>query len=484
MDKDERNAYRMVFVFIALVFAAFAVYNLYYLFKVMVWPYDVDYSEAVILATRLQYLYKNFSSYPYLITYYPPLYYFVVGALRAAYQSSLPYFYTRSLAIFATLACTAMLYLIAKKSLGGKSKTRALAPLMFLSALPISIWGVFSGPTQFEVLFDLVAIFVLIAYDNKRAPVYASAALIVAFFFKQTALLVVVAVVAYFLLNRKLKECALFAVTFLIVAVPVTVFLNLLTSGRYILSLFILPMITPTYTQHLFAMASILLLETPFLAFLPFVVYWICKNPKSLLTTSLVFSIAALAGTVKLGSSAVYFMGFFALFCVVSVLGIERVFSSGNRVYRQTATGYMFVAFILITLLVIPKYLSLGSDTFQISQTAEVGLFLRNFSGNVLVESPSVAVTANKSVMFEPSEFGYLMDKGLWNDSQIVSDISMHRFSAIAFPAGGEVTLEQSEYYEVPYGRLVSYPDITKAIQMYYHPSSYGYGWAVFVPNT
>lgn len=474
MDKEEEEAYRIIFILVALVFAAFAVYNLIYLLKAIAWPYNGDYSEGVILATRLQYLYKSFGSYPYLITYYPPLYYLLVDAFRAAYHSSLPYIYTRSLGVFATLACALMIYLITKKSVGRKTWMSALAPLMFLSAFLISLLGIFPNPAQFELLFDLISIFILMNYTDKKALVYSSITLVVAFLFKQSALILFLAIVAYFVLNRKFKDCLLFAAPFLLIAVLVTLSLDFLTGGRYVFSLFVLPLITSSDFKNFLAIVNTLLFETPFLVFLPFAAYWVVKNPKSLLTLCFVFSFASFLSAIKAGSSPSYIIGLFALFCVISTMGIERVFSGINPTHKQMAVVYIFTAFVLIELATFPKFLSLNSN-FQATQTAEVGLFLKNFTGNVLVESPSVAIAANKSVMFEPSMFSYMLNKGLWNDSQIVSDISMHRFSAIAFP---------NAYYEM-YGRFFPYPDITEAVQTYYRPSSYVHGgWVVYVPNT
>jgi hypothetical protein len=480
----EKSAERAVFISVALVLAAFSVYNLVYCLRITFLPYDIDYSEAVILATRLQYLYKDFSSYPYLITYYPPIYYALVDAFRALYSTALPYFYTRSLAVFATLADALMLYFIACKSFGRKNGAALLAPLMFLSCLPVSVWGVSSGPTQFELLFDLISIFLLLNYTKKRSLVYSSIALAVAFFFKQSALLVFLAVAAYLALNRRPDDLALFAIPFLVIAVPITLLLDLLTSGRYVFSLFTLPLITSSDFQHFVVIADTLLFDTPFLAFLPFAAYWIYKNPRSLLALSFALSFASLLSAIKVGSSLMYFMGLFALFCVISALGVERILSERKQAYRWAATACMAVLLMAMVLNTVPKFLSLSDQSaFQPSATAEVGYFLRNFSGNVLVESPSVAVAANKSVMFEPSEFGAMLDRGLWNDSQIVNDIAAHRFSAIAFPAGEPVMLEGHQYYEYPYGRFVSYPDITSAIRQYYHISYLVYGWAVCTPN-
>ncbi len=482
MDKW-KDAYGILFVTIALIFAAFAIYNLFYLLRTVTWPYDLDYSEAVILATKLQYLYKGLGSYPYLITYYPPLYYLLVDAFRAAYSSSLPYLYTRVLSVFATLACASMLYLISRRFVKGREAT-LLAPLMFLSVLQLTYWGFAPYPTSFELLFDLTAIFFLLKYADRRGPIYASIAITVAFFFRQSAALMFVAIIAYLVLNRKFKDCWLFAAPFLMISVPVTLLLDFLTGGRYVLSLFILPLITPPDVHTLLAIANTFVFETPFIVFLPFAAYWIVKNPRTLMAMCFVFSFGSLLSSIKTGANLTYITTLFALFCVVAAMGMELAFSGKNSRRKMAAAAYVFIALILLEASVIPKFTGAYQNTFKTPQTAEIGFFLRNFNGNVLVESPSVAIEANKSVLFEPSMFSYLKDRGLWNDSQIVSDISMHKFSAISFPAGFPVTSGSIVYYEDPYGRFSNYTDITKAIQTYYKAGYVNYGWAVYVPKT
>jgi len=103
------------------------------------------------------------------------------------------------------------------------------------------------------------------------------------------------------------------------------------------------------------------------------------------------------------------------------------------------------------------------------SSDTEVGLSLRNFSGNILVEGSSLALAANKSLEFDPVLFWVLQEKGLWNESQLVSDVRSHKFSVIAFP----------EYYN----RFLLYPDLSAAINSSYTLDYTLNSWRVLVPR-
>jgi hypothetical protein len=465
MLKRHRNL--LIYVIVACV-AVLCLFNLFVLAKAVTWPYSAEYNEGAIYSITFNNLYKSIGTYPYVITYYPPLFYLINDGLNSL-VSLHPFVAQRSLSFLATVLDTLLIYLIARRMATKRRLIQVLAPLLFLSPYLIlqSGAGITAGPVMFELLFDLLAMYLMVRYRDRKALLASAVTLVVALLFRQTAVFIFLAIAAYLVLNDRKKDAAIFAAAYLLMAVPVFLWINLATGGTFFLSLFTLPATAPFTVSQLITLVSGFLVQTWTLPLLVFAIYWIVKNKRSFIAVSVVVGLLYVISSAKTSANLYYFMVFYALFCICAVAGIDALLS-------RKRLDPMVSDYIAITLVLVAATMAIFYSTDPIlflhnpPNTGHIGVYLRNVTGNILVEDPTVAVVANKTVMFEPSMFWVFQYKHLWNDSGIVASIKAKEFGAIAFPDC--------------LGRFNYYSGIINATGSYYNLSTNVYGWDVYTP--
>ncbi|MCL4365106.1 MAG: hypothetical protein M1569_01230 [Candidatus Marsarchaeota archaeon] len=461
--------FRIILAVLFFLFLVLAIGNLLSMLNVLNLQYSIDYSEGVIVLTKLHYLYKSFDSYPYLITYYPPLYYLFVAALRSAYSAGSIYFYTRFIGLASVLGSALMMYLITRKILKGKSLLSLFAPVLFLSSLIVPYLGMMPDPSATALFFDLLGLFLIIDYKGMRQVVFASVALLVAFFIKQDAILFAVAVAIYLLLNGKRRDLALFGGIFVAASLIVVIWLNLVSSGRYVVSVFILPFITPFEWANLASTLLSLLFFTPFIPLAFFAWTWISRNIRSPVSIAAACNIMLIVSSGKAEATPIYLFAPLSLYIIAAASGLGSLFIGRETVGKYSALSYTLTLAITYSLAYMLTLAWPASISYNLG-AYEVGSSLRALGGNILTENPAVNVAAGKSLLFEPSEFWAMQEHGLWNDSHIVHGIENRSFAAIVVPENGM-------------GRFGYYPNIVNAIDSNYHINNTGYDWDVYVPD-
>lgn len=452
-------------VAILIVLTAATILNIIFMLKAISWPYNLDYAEGGISITKIGYLYKSLNSYPYLLTYYTPLFYILIDILKAFIKSGSPYFYSRSASFFATMLTALLMYMITEKVSASK-RIGLLSSLLFLSSGLSLYFGITPSPIMFELLFDMAAIYLVISSNGKKYIIIASISVAIAFLFRQSALAIFLSIAIYLLLSKKKSDFLLFVAVFLIIFTLTVVPINIITDGRFIFSIFEIPLLTPSSLNTFLISLTDLFYASPVMILIPLSIYYLYKNPKTLLSIALVISSISSLATFKVGSSYVYFIPALAMACIISSLvfaGLETKAGKLMPIILQTLVVLFFiygVASIAINLYV-PKMTPASSSL--------IGLSLKNLNGTILTENPDVAIFANKTILFEPSVFWILKNKGIWNDSQIIGDISHHKFAAIVYPIG--------------YGRFSYYPEIINATGEYYQLNYSEYGWDVYTPK-
>lgn len=462
MRKDSRKlALCAVVLFLALLSLA----NVAIMARDIGWPYSFNYNEGSEYATSFGYLYKSLSSYPYLITYYPPLFYLMADGLNYA-LSLHPYIAERSLSLIAALLDTLMIYLISRKTIKNKPLLQLLPALLFLSPYFMLQLGIIAAPIMFELLFDLVAIYLVLGHKGNWQVPCAALVLIIATLFRQTAIFIFAAVAVYLLLNERKKDAAQFAAVYLLVLIPILLIINLATNGTFLISIFVLPGATPFSLNTSVSLVSAFLTDSWALPLIVLALYWMPRNRLSLLSIATTASLLYVISSLKYGANIYYFAVFYAMLCLASAPALEAVISKKLGDLRLRSFLVIFSAFALLAMLVF--YVSAPYIFLPQPTTAAVGIRLRSVTGNILVEEPAVAIAANKTVIFEPSTFWILQRKKLWNDSEIVSSIESKQFGAISFPNC--------------LGRFAQYPQILNATSHYYHLNSTVDGWYIYTP--
>ena len=479
MAKQPLKARDTLIIAVLLCLLITSVYNIIIISQSLSWPYSVHYGEALVSTMTFSDLYKSFSTYPYRVSLYPPLTYIVVELFNRISSPGQPYF-SEGLAVLLALAMSVVLiYLITRKITKGGRLLPALASLLFLSSSLIFQWGISHEPIMFELALDLLAIYLILDYKDNGMPIYSGAVMAIAMLFRQTSIFVFIAILAYLVLIKKRRDAALFAATYLVIVVPTFLLINILTNGRFLLSIVILPAITPLSTNQTMWLSLNFLLESWILFIIPFVIYWVYKNKGSVISITLILTALSLLTINKIGADTYYFIPFYALACIGSAAGIEKALL-GKAPVKKVVMAAQIIAICAIIPVGLYYYsyyrnYDTGISTFpyQISivNQTNVGLMLKNVTGPILVSSPAVAVAANKTVVFEPGMFWVMQKGGMWNDSRIVSDIESKKFGAIVFPTSDNDDL------------FGWYPQIEEAAQTYYSLNKTVYGWNIYYPD-
>ncbi len=466
MKKGEaRNYFYFALPVLVISIALFAL-NINKMSSVLLFPHSTDYAEAIAFFTPATNLYANFSTYPFVLTYYPPLYYVVLDVSRSLLSGLSPYVLARILNLIAAIIDLPLLYFLCRKSLKQSVFSSLLAVCMLGGSFVFMINAL--DLPLFELIFDLAALIFLFS-KVKRASVYAALLLAVAVFFRQSALLLAPGVLLYLFFAGKRKDALFFAVTFLAaVAIP-TLLLNAATQGRFIFSVFTLPLITPFIAGQLQNFLNNFLLTTPFLVLLAVLFYYAYKFEMSPLFWIVIFSFVSVASSGKYGGSYVYFLVPFALLCASAAPYIESLLAY-NLEEKPKKLAYYAVVLLVIAGFLIPALYS-SNNTLSFSpqpETPIMGNALSSFPGNILVETPSLALDANKTMEFEPRLFWVMQQNGLWNDSLLIAGVNSHRFSAIVFQI---------------YGKFDMYPGLENAINTSYQKDYSIQSWEVYVPK-
>ena len=450
---------------LSLAFVLFAL-SILLMLKGIATPVNTDYAEAYSYFISVQNLYKNFNTFPFLISYYPPLYHVLFDAFRPLFANAAPYVYDRILNLAAATADAILLYVLCRRSFAYSRYSSLLALFVFAGSFMFNI-SIFNLPL-FELAFDLLAVILLFS-KLRGAHVYAALSLAVAFLFRQSAIVLAPGIFLYLFLNGEKRKGIAFLAAFIVAAAVPALLLNAATNGRYVFSVFVLPFITPFILPWLLPLLLYFLFIAPSLALLMIYFYSVYSGKRSPLFWVVVFCLLSVFSAGKWGATNVYFLVPFAFLCAASAPFVESLLTSSIATKFKTSTSSILFLIVVYSLGVPILFSANGLFQTQSSTATQVGLTLRNFSGNVLVESPVIALAANKPLEFDFTLFWTMEEHGVWNESVLVARVNSHGYSAIVFPAN---------YY-----RLSLYPQLISAIQNSYQLDYTVDTWQVYVPK-
>ncbi len=397
------------------------------------YPLPIDFADGLPYFINATTMYKSFSTQPYLLTYYPPLYYVVFNAFSFIRVNNAPFFYERLLELIAELASAFLVYLILKKGMHSSAFVSALGAFLFFSFYPL-YYAVSSNPELFELCFSLFAVFLLLR-KPRNYEYFAGLSVAVAFLFKQTAALFFIAMLAFLIMKDKksaLKFFLAFAILLGIICLPLTYY----SEGRFFFSVFILPLVTPQYFLEIANMLVVPLLPLFFL-----IVFALSEpiSKETLLLYVLLFVLfLTFVDIAKWGSNTTYFAPLIAVSSMLGTIRLNDLVGMQSNKRSKNAGNYparLLLARAFALVLVFSLIADVYSNPCVMNAQKESELAeLRSLSylqGNILVEKPGYALIAGKPLVFEPSMFWVLHKKGLWNDSEILQQIKDRSFSAI-----------------------------------------------------
>lgn len=196
------------------------------------------------------------------------------------------------------------------------------------------------------------------------------------------------------------------------------------------------------------------------------------RDRKSLIIIAIIIiTLFSIVSVAKYGSNTVYFFVAAAM-CCLAVPPIIVYMSDHKKPKKNGLYKTITVSFFLVLLIYGELYNSatLLYPTPSNSYQGIIGSYVRNISGNVLIESPYIAAAAGKNLIFETSIFWVLQKADLWNDSLIVNSVCKRNFSAVVFQEPGRNT-------------FTYYTGLMNAINESYHLNATISGWRIYTPD-
>ena len=230
----------------------------------------------------------------------------------------------RAFTYIALFIDTYLLYLVSRKIANTSPRYSFLVVLVFYSSFYVFAVLSFYDPVLFELMFGLIAL-LLINSKLKLSYAYGALAMVVAFFFKQTAIIIFVSILTYYLLNKRVKEAIGFLSIFILIVVPAIIYINGITNGGFIESVFILPITVPKVPISILVYLALLAINTMFIPFLLLSLIPRAFRKLSLLNVVFIFEMLSIISLEKSGSTIIYLLEPLTFTCIIGISNLERI---------------------------------------------------------------------------------------------------------------------------------------------------------------
>lgn len=403
-------------------------------------PYPLDYGEGPLLDQTLRLVdgeglyHSDFSTPPYTVSNYPPL--FLVVQMPLAKIWGPAFLYGRLISLLSVVLAAGMIGLILF-TLTGDWVSSAAGGLLLLAFPYIQYWSLLNRIDSLALGLSWVALWLTIRWSDRRWGIPAAALFFIASIYTRQSYALAGPAGAFFwlLATRRWRKAG---ELFLIVGgVTVVLFLaiNALTRGGFFLNI-VTANVNPfywntvrTYAREL--QSNILLILIGSVAFLA--AGWTQKQ-KSAWMLALPYGLAALASAItvgKDGSNCNYLFELVAAFSFIS--GALLAWLRQNRWVQAAALLLFAVQVLLMVQWNQERYNSnITGKTDQEPEIAQLAQMVRETDGIVLTdEYMGLAPLAGKRLYFQPFEFKMLAEAGLWDSKPFLIDIMDHKFAAV-----------------------------------------------------
>ncbi len=157
----------------------------------------------------------------------------------------------------------------------------------------------------------------------------------------------------------------------------------------------------------------------------------------------------ALAGTLtvgKWGAGESYFLGAFAVTCVLAASRLARLLGGIEPRHRLLAAALALQLLVLAhgPLTRIPGLADHGPQAMflgrpfaapELAELRELATLAATVPGPVLSEEPSIVLAAGKPVIGNATQLRNLYDQGRWDSTQLVADVEARRFGLVILNA-------------------------------------------------
>jgi hypothetical protein len=436
-----------------LVFAGLAAYSLIFLYhgiRLVMYPYDVDNSEAYLMNQGLriangEFLYPPIEVEPYLVDNYPPVYPLVLGAITK--MVGVCFHSARIVSLASTLAVAVLLFLWIKHYT--QNKTASLyGALVFLSFYHVYDWCALARVDSLGLLFT---IFGLYGAQRSWHWGFITLLMLLALYTKQSFFAAPLAVFFFYLYQNK-KTAWLYFITLAASGIILFVLLNILTNNGAYLHLI-------KYNNNAYRLSDLIYYTRYWVSVYtvwgcaPILVFALgCNRFFSgdkqlfdipiLLFSYTILTIIESSLCGKIGSAPNYLL---SLVCATSV-GLGVMYHNMSQSNHESS-AWAFVMFLVLnfTQLAGTFHLPLSGQMLYkhpldfsytpstIDQQAATLLHnrLKRIESPVLSDRAGVALVAGHTPDYDPFIFTQLTHQSIWDQTKIIRKLQQKHYNAV-----------------------------------------------------
>lgn len=435
--------------------AAVLVYNfmnyLAYAFNLIVYPYDLDVGEGLILnrswlLSNGENIYSPIDREPYFVMNYTPFFEFILAGLIKVFGPKI--MLGRMLSVAAAVLSGYFIYKIVS-NVTRQQVSALIAGLIFFTSSWLICWSVLCRIDVFALMFVLAGI--RFTTNQERPKDFITIFLSVicfsaALYSRQSMIAAPAACAAWYGWNiikgqdrkRDVKCFKLFLLLFSGITAGVFFVLNGITHGEFLRH-------TVFYTMSSFELSDFFKWFKEF-----WNTHWVLTGVSALsvviafkkkkMSVPVFFWLFSLLVTVtagKLGASINYFLELWAANCVMTGLLLSR-FERGALKPEAGLLGLIFFMLLIIQLSILHKRIDFTLPSAEYRQASQdMTELIQGSSAEVLSEYMGYALQNGKESVYQSFSMAQLALDGKWDESRIINDLKNHRFGIIIMTGVG-----------------------------------------------
>lgn len=378
---------------------------------------QLDYSEGYIMYIGECYASGSWhwgiaDQAPYMLSFYPPVYYGILGKLINIFGDSL--IVGRVLNLVTAAGCCIVVGMIVHR-LTGHKLIGLIAGLLPMAHPVFLNWSMIVRVDLMAVMWSLAGIYLVLRFHPSRWMYLSIPFLLLAVYTKQSMLAGTVAVCLY-LLIRNWRQGLIYCGALGGVGLAGLVAATIATNGEFFNCLFTYQQLEPYFKR--FADDFILVGYTPLVPAIVLTVYYII--PRRLTLPALFVLIALPVNLVliyRLGSSHVYFVEIITALSITAALALYEL--------QKIRLAVVALPVFAVTLMFLYASYTLPMEIYRdyqnnYQQAVEV---IRDADYPVLTENAQMVLDAGQEPYYEPFMFLNLARLEMWDEGQLISDL-------------------------------------------------------------
>ncbi len=445
LKKEVISPFLMILLlFIFINYLASSLSTLFY-------PYDVDYSEGFILTPSIRLLnrknlYQDVNISPFSIINYTPIFFFVNSFTMILFGENL--FSAKLISFISSIAIGYLIYLIVYKQ-SKKKFISIVSSLIFFSSFVTFFAGPLAKVDLLAALFSILGIYFIGQHKKRKNFFLAIIFFILSVFTKQTFIAAPIASFIY-LLTEDRKKGLRFLSFFVLSTLVISFLINTLSQGQFFLHLIKYSVGVLTFDYNLF---NYLFLAN--LIILCVAIFYFFRKPKTLLSLYFVLSlIIVIIELMRAGGSIYYFFELTIITSILTGLLLNDFRSNPDRKFFL-----IFIIFLQLILFIqadsrILLFIFKPNDYPPlVNQVTDgrISTYVKNSTGNVLVEHATFARLNGKKIPPEPSSVYELEKNNILDSSEVMKFYENQDYSLIIYYSRLNLVQGLRDYIEKNY---------------------------------